>query len=295
MLWLYIALVAQFLNAAVILLDRFLVTSKTIKHPVVYAFYVSILSGVVIVLWPLGYVRPPTADVVWLSLAVAVTYIFSILCLYKSLKISEASDVAPVMGAISASATFIFSLLILETDLSPNFLIGFILLVAGTALMSSLRLSFTSVMYAMLAGILFGLSSVIMKVIFSKTDFLDGFFWSRMANVASALMLLIWPGNLRAVTRSLLQSSSSTKLLVLANKTLAGLALLLIFIAIKLGEVSLVNAASGLQFVFLLFFALIFTKEMPRFFSETINDREVLWHKFIATAFIVSGFFVLFL
>ena len=142
---------------------------------------------------------------------------------------------------------------------------------------------------------MFGLSSVFVKIIFTKTDFLDGFFWSRMANVAGALMLLAWPGNFRAIKDSVFGSSRSTKSLILANKALAGVAFLLILLAIKLGEVSLVNAMSGMQFVFLLLFAVLFTKKMPQFFSETVHRHDVLWHKFISTMFIVIGFFLLFL
>ncbi len=295
MLWLYLALIAQFLNAAVILLDRFLVKSKTIQRPAVYAFYISILSGVVIVFWPLGFVRQPTIEIVWLAVAIAIPYILSILFLYKSLKLAEASDVAPVTGAVSALATFVFGFIFLKSGLPANFLIGFILLVVGTALMSHLRLGGKSASYAIISGVMFGLSSIFVKIIFTKTDFLDGFFWSRMANVGGALMLLVWPDNFRAIKNSLLNSTRSTKSLILVNKTLAGFAFLLILAAIKLGEVSLVNAMSGMQFVFLLLFALIFTKKMPQFFSETIHRHDVLWHKFISTILIVLGFFVLFL
>lgn len=295
MLWLYLALIAQFLNAAVILLDRFLVKSKTIQRPAVYAFYVGMLSGVVVILWPLGFVRPPTLEVVWLSVVIAAAYILSILFLYKSLKLGEASDVAPVTGAVSAIATFVFSIVFLNSGLPTNFFIGFVLLVVGTALMSHLRLGGKAASYAIISGVMFGLSSVFVKIIFTKTDFLDGFFWSRMANVAGALMLLVWPANFRAIRDSIFKSSRSTKSLILANKALAGFAFLLILLAIKLGEVSLVSAMSGMQFVFVLLFAVIFTKRIPKFFSETVHLHDVLWHKFVSTMLIVIGFFLLFL
>ncbi|OGN05088.1 MAG: hypothetical protein A2831_00195 [Candidatus Yanofskybacteria bacterium RIFCSPHIGHO2_01_FULL_44_17] len=293
MSWIYLALFAQVLSGLVILLDKFLVSSKAVSRPVVYAFYVGIMSGAVVVYFPL--VSWPTFRVIELSFVIALTYIFSILFLYKSLKISDASDVAPVMGAVSALSTFLFSLWLLKDALPGNFLIGFVFLVAGMFLMSRLRFSKSSTSYVILAGILFGISSVFVKIIFRETTFWDGFFWSRMANVAGAFMLLLWPGNFTAVIKNFKESRAKTKLLVVANKALAGLAFLFVLLAIRMGDVSLVNAIGGMQFVFVLLFAFILTKKIPGHFSENVHEGNVFLHKFVSTMLIVVGFFMLFI
>src|SRR3989344_5225375 len=293
MSWIYLALFAQVLSGLVILLDKFLVSSKAVSRPVVYAFYVGIMSGAVVVYFPL--VSWPTFRVIELSFVIALTYIFSILFLYKSLKISDASDVAPVMGAVSALSTFLFSLWLLKDALPGNFLIGFVFLVAGMFLMSRLRFSKSSTSYVILAGILFGISSVFVKIIFRETTFWDGFFWSRMANVAGAFMLLLWPRNFTAVIKNFKESRAKTKLLVVANKALAGLAFLFVLLAIRMGDVSLVNAIGGMQFVFVLLFAFILTKKIPGHFSENVHEGNVFLHKFVSTMLIVVGFFMLFI
>ena len=293
MMWIYLVFIAQILSGAVILLDKFLVSSRAISNPTVYTIFVGLLSGVVIVVFPL--VTYPTVNIVGLSFVIAFTYIFSIFFLYKSLKISDASDVAPVMGAVSAVATFGFSLVILGDALPSRFFVSFVFLVVGTLIMSHFRFSSRSVLYVVIAGVLFGLSSVYVKKMFLGTDFLTGFFWSRMANVVGALALLAWPSNFKAFLVTIKESSFNTKFLVVANKALAGTAFWLILVAIKLGEVSLVNAMAGMQFIFVLIFAFIFTKKLPRYFSEKVTEKNIFLHKFVSTALIVIGFFLLFI
>ncbi len=300
--WIYLVIIAQFISAAVVLIDKYLVGSKTDSHgsapaggPAVYTFYVSILSGVVLVILPFGWVLLPTLSVILISLAVAFSYIFSILFLYNSLKTSDASDVAPVMGAISALSTLFFSFIILKNSLPHNFMIGFLYLIAGTFLMSHFRFDKKSSIYVILAGLLFGLSSVFTKMIFNQTTFVNGFFWSRMANVLAAVTLLLWPANLKAIVQNLKYSTKETKFLVIGNKALAGLAFLLILGAIKLGEVSVVNALGGIQFVFLLLLAFIFTYKMPEHFHEAVHRERNLIKKITASSLIIIGLYLLFI
>lgn len=290
-----LAVAAQFLSAVVVLVDKYLVTSpKASLHPVVYAFYVGILSAVVVVLIPFGIVLVPPPEVVISYFIVAFSSIFSTLFLYKSLQLSDASDVAPVMGAVSAIATFAFSFLILHEDLPRSFLLGFAFLVAGTFLISHFRFVRSSISYTLAAGMLFGLSSVFIKLIFRDTTFLNAFFWSRIANVIGALVLIAWPANLKAILNSLKKSPAKAKVTVVGNKVIAGLASLLLLLAISRGSPSLVNALVGIQFIFLFIFAALFAKRLSAYLYENIGPKEAL-HKFSAIVLVVIGFFFLFL
>src|SRR3989344_5380687 len=141
MAWVYLIIIAQFLFAIVTLVDKHLVTSSRIGKPFIYTFYVGAMSGVAVLLLPFGVVATPELIVVWLSLVSGMSYVFSLFFLYKSLKLSDASDVAPVLGAVSAAATFVFALIFLGENLSGNFLYGFLLLVVGTFITSYFHLS----------------------------------------------------------------------------------------------------------------------------------------------------------
>jgi drug/metabolite transporter (DMT)-like permease len=295
MTWIYLVLVAQFINAVVVLVDRHLIVSPEIGKPVIYTFYVGIMSGVVLAVLPFGLVSWPSLLVIWLSLIAGITFVTSLFFLYSALKVSDASDVSPAVGAVSAISTLLFSAWLLRSTISDNFLYGFVFLVIGTLLMSYFRLSPKAATFLVISGILFGLSSVFVKILFNHTTFWDGFFWSRMANVVAVLILLFWPANRKAIFSNVKKSPASTKLAVIINKVLAGGAFILILYAIKLGDVSIVNALSGVQFAFLLILAVIFTKKFPEYFHEDISNKKIIVQKLIATAFIAVGLALLFI
>ena len=49
--WIILVVIAQFINAFVAIIDKYLVSSKRVGEPVVYAFYVSILSALSIIIF----------------------------------------------------------------------------------------------------------------------------------------------------------------------------------------------------------------------------------------------------
>jgi len=293
-IWLSLVIIAQLMNAAVVLADKYFLHSKSVAEPVVYAFYVSLLSGFVVVLVPFGLISWPSLTVVLLSLAMAVSYILSIYFLYTALKESNASDVVPVTGSVSAIATFILAHFFLKDVLPFGFSIAFVLLVIGTLLISRFRFTGRSLLYVLLAGALFGTSAFLVKLIFLNASFINGFFWSRMANVIGALFLLLWPANIKAITHNVSSSPSKTKWLVTGNKALAGVSFALTLLAIKLGNVAVINALGGLQFVFLLLFAYVCAKEFPAIFKGELYHHK-FGQKLFGVACIVLGFFALFI
>lgn len=294
-IWLSLVVLAQIINAAIVLVDKYLLNStKGVGQPVVYAFYVSMLSGVVLIMVPFGAVSWPGTMVIGLSLAMALAYILSIYFLYSALKITDASDVVPVAGAVSAIATFTLAYFGLSQDLPGNFMLAFAFLVVGTLLISHFRFDTKSFILVFFSGILFGVSAFLIKLIFLYASFADGFFWSRMANVFGALFLLLIPSNWTAIKNSLGRSSEGIKWMVVGNKTLSGISFLLIMIAINMGSVSIVNALSGLQFVFLLTFAYFCVNRFPSVFSGEIHPHRFN-HKLYGIIFIIFGFLALFL
>lgn len=294
MLWIYLIIIAQFLNAVVTLIDKHLVTSILIGKPVVYAFYIGAMSAVAILLLPFGVVFTLTPNVFWFSLTAGVSYVFSLLFLYKSLKLSDASDVSPALGAISAITTLGFSFVFLGKNLSGNLLYGFIFLVIGTFFTSYFHLTRKATIFLVIAGILFSFSTVFLKELFNQTTFWNGFFWSRMANVFGVILLLFWPDNTRAILGNIKSSSVGTKAAVIANKVIAGFAFLIILYAIKLGDIAVINALIGIQFAFLLLLTVLFTGRFPKYFYETTHQHAIL-RKIIATTVIIAGLALLFL
>ncbi len=264
--WVLLAVCAQFLTAVTVLIDKHIVTRPApIGKPIVYAFYVSLLSGFVIFIAPFGYVGMVPAKVLALSLVNAGAFVAAIFFLYSALRYARASDAAPVVGAISAISTVVFAGIWISDDFALTHLPALGLLVAGTAIISHFHFSHHALRSTLLAGFFFGAAAFTAKLVFLEVAFIDGFFWTRAMNVVIALGFLAIPTIRTAILHGGRSASHGTQSLVLGNKIIGGVAGVMTALAISLGSVSIVNALGGLQFVFLFVLALLFAKRIPLF------------------------------
>jgi uncharacterized membrane protein len=285
--WLALAIFAQFLFALSTLVDKHIVTrAGTIGKPVVYAFYVALLSGFVIVLAP--WVSWPSHHVLLLSLVNAMTFTAAIYLLYCALSIARASDVSPVVGGVSAIVTAILAAMWIEGDVALVHVVPIGLLALGTAIISHFHFTKRAIFYTIAAGCFFGVTILLGKLIFNEVPFIDGFFWPRLFNVLVALSLLFVPSFRDAIFHGGRRSSRGAKGLVIGNKVLGGVAAAMTAYAVSLGPVAVVNALAGLQFVFLFVFALVFAHKMP-LFSDDKTGSHGGWHTFVGIGLIVAG------
>src|SRR3989338_8450075 len=203
MLWLYLALTAYFINAVVFIIDKYLLNAPIPKYHA-YAFGVSILSLSSLLLIPFG--------VSWHGLSYFLIALLSGACffvgltfLYKAIKKSDVSVAATETGAMTAVFTYLFSVSILSELLSFNRLGAFLLLVLGILILGKVgkRLYFT----ALLSGLFFGLSYVLMKFSFNSSDFINRIFWTRIGFVGSAFLTL-FSGHVREEIRLSYDNSS---------------------------------------------------------------------------------------
>lgn len=287
--WLALAVFAQFLFAVTTLIDRHIVVkARHIGEPIVYAFFVSLLSGFVIVLLPFGVVHVPSAHVVVLSFVNASVFVAGIYFLYSALRLARASDVAPVVGAVSAVGAFVLAGVFIEGDITAGLIPPVLMLAAGTALISHFHFTRRAMFFTLLAGFFLGATAFSFKLVVLAVSFLDGFFWTRMMNMALALSLLIVPALRKTIFHGGARSSNGAKLLVLSNKIIAGVASVLTSFAISLGSVSIVNALAGLQFVFLYIFSFVFGKRMPELPGGRAHGHGG-WQTAAGVALIVAG------
>ena len=307
--WIILAVGAQFILAVVSLIDKYIVTGeKETPRPFAYAYITCLMSGASIVVYALsGLQLPlegvnfpdirniafPTLTVVAFSFLAAYTFFYGLVSLFSALRDSDASDVIPVVGAVSALCTFALSYAFLGARLSPNFLVGLFLLALGTLLMSHLRFTWQIALRALHAGLFFGLHYVTFKGLLGITSFDNAFFWSRIGFVAVALSLLLVPEYLEKVRTQVKSTDSRSSMLVIMNKILAGIGSILILKATELGDASVVQALGGLQFIFILLIGVLFMHKRSKKFGERVTGAEIL-HKSISIGLITLGFFVLF-
>lgn len=307
--WLLIVVVAQFLNAVVAVVDKYIVSSPVIARPSLYAFYVSILSASAVLVFlfsgipiPIEGISIPNFEnvavppvmVLGISLLAGLALFGALTGLFSALKRADASDVIPVTGAASAVSALVLSYLFLDASLTQGFAWGFVLLVAGTLILSNYRFWYKTLWFSLGSGFLFGAHFVCLKLLFIETNFDDAFFWSRVGIVAIALLFLLLPKLRRQCVAKTKEAGKKIWFLIIGNKVLAGLASIMLLKAIELGDVSIVQALGGLQFVYLLGFTIFFGRELPQLCGEKCTRKQLV-QKTVAVAVILAGFALLFL
>lgn len=290
--WLTLAILAQFLSALTVFIDKYVLVSKRgIKHPSAFAFYTMMLSGVVVVLIPFGVVSVPTTEIALLSLISATLYMTGLLFLYRSLQELSVTDVIPITAAFGAMATGVLAALFLAQDLTFAMLPAFLLLIAGTTFIYCFCFSWRLFFMTLGAGVLIGASTFAVKLVFEAADFGNALFWPLFMNVVVALVVLA-PSRFYSIKDGFKSSSSGAKWMVLLSKALGGLAFFLTFIAIYLGSVSIVSALGGLQLVFLFLLTPLLMRRVRVFSGELVSSTLVL--KAVGTLCIVLGLAALF-
>ena len=192
------------------------------------------------------------------------------------------------MGAVF---TYIFSVLILKESLASTNLLAFIFLVGGIFLLGKLQRHIF--LTALLAGVFFGLSYVFLKFFFNYSDFVNGLFWTRLGFVGTAFTTLI-SGNIREEIKFSYQNAPSrSKGLFILNKFIAGIGFIILYFSIRLGDVSLVNALLGFQFMFTFLLAIVLKDKLPGI-KENLN-KSVLVSKLAGMTFVLVGLSILFL
>ena len=286
--WIYFALIAYLFNAFVSVIDKQLL-SQSITKPVGYAFWVAVLSTPVLVLIPLG-VRLPSLNYFLISLSSGATFFLGLIFLYKSLKPSDLPVIATKVGAWSALSTLVFSGIILKEYLVSFHALAFTFLVVGIFLLSYLGKG--TLHHSIFSGVFIGLSSVLIKLAFNQSDFINGFFWTRIGFVLIALTV-VFSKTIRADIVSFLKhSSQKSKSLLVLNKLLGSMASVSLQYSIQIGSVILVNALLGMQFVFILLFAVLLKRQIPAI-RENLQGK-VLFLKLCSVAIIAIGFALVF-
>lgn len=307
--WILLVVAAQFINALVALIDKYVVSSPDLPRPFAYAFYISTLSAFSVCIFlfedisiPLdGVAMPsfsnvaaPTLSTLLVSLCAGATFFGALVSLFSGLRRAGASDVVPVVGATSAITAFLLSYFLLDDPLAPNFALGFVLLIIGTLILSFFRFGLPTLALSIASGALFGTHFVILEVMFLRTHFDDAFFWSRMGIVVIALALFLTPFLRRRLAIKSATARRRASAYIVGNKLLAGLASIMILKAIELGDVAVVQALGGLQFAFLLVFAAVFNRGLPKVCGEKCSPYQLV-HKTVGVIIIIIGFAALFL
>ena len=289
--WLTIVLTGHLLNALAFLMDKFLLSSKRIPSPFVYAFFIGALGILALVLIPFGVTVPSNIEMAR-ALIAGATFVLALVFFFAGLKENEASRVVPLTGGLVPAFTFALAYLFLGERLGQIEILAFAALVVGGVLITIERKGKSSTkgyVYAVVAALIFAVSFVITKQVFIEQNFVSGFVWSRIGGFATALLFLLIPEARYGILHQPKQKGTgSTTALFLTGQVAGALGFTLMNYAISLASVSLVNAMQGAQYAFLLVMVGLLSRKFPKILSERLSGW-VLVQKIMAIILISIG------
>jgi drug/metabolite transporter (DMT)-like permease len=274
-----IAIVAYLAFSVNSVIDKFLL-KKTIPKPAVYAFYIGILSGIALLLFPFG-LTVPSWKILGLALVSGAAFILALLAFFEGLKREDASRVLPSIGAMVPAFTFVLSAVIVGERLLPREIWGLAVLTAGTLLISGWnplerKKKVPWFRFAALAALLFALSFTFAKAVYLDQSFISGLIWTRVGMVLAALSFLLFPSFRRDISQTTQNINGGSKVLFLSGQLLAAGGGLLQNYAVSMGSVTLVNALQSTQFAFLFLLTLILSLYFPKILLEDISKRTLV-------------------
>lgn len=291
--WFTFALLGYFLYSLVTISNKFLLRQRATTKPLVFTFWVCLFSLLTFVLAPFGLHWP---GINWLAydLLAGLIFFVSLWAFYKVLDINEASRSASLLGGLTPIVILALSYLFLGETLSLSHFWAFALLVAGGLLISlekikhSFREGVKGMGFLFLTIILHAIYFVMLKHLFNYQDFITGFVWSRLGLVLGALALLIYGPWRREIINSMHQATAKVGSLMVGSKLAAGFGSLFISLAIFRGDVALVNALKGSEYVFLFLLTILLSNKFPNILHEK-HSRGIILQKIVAIILICAG------
>jgi len=319
-MWLPIAIVAYFINAGVYTADKYFL-SKKVHSSISYAFYVGIWSiGNVVLFWFAPFV--PSWQWLAIDVIAGLLFLWALVAWYKALHQSEATKVVPIVGAFIPIFSFLLAYVFLGEILTPQQLLALFILIAGGILIS-IKQREVSLMHkcarcsralfgfligktysedhpmrrlivnSLISAFIFAAYYVLIKYVYLHQPFLGSYVWTRMGSFIGALALLVVPSYRRLIFEKKRRAETGRSLpLFLSIRFFAVIAFILLNYAIALGNVALVNALQGVQYIFLIFIILVLSEQYPKILREEMS-KKVLLQKFIGVLLVSVGLYLL--
>jgi len=284
--WLYFAIFAYLFNALAFLIDKYLLVTH-IPRPFAYAFWVAILSVSAIVLIPFG-VATQSVGYLLISLISGGSFFIALIFLYKAIKTSDISVASTMSGVATAVFSYFLAVPLLGEPTGIINSTAIAMLIVGMFLLG--RADKSIWLLAIWAGLFFGISFVFLKMSFDASNFINGLFWTRMGFVGAALVSLVFNPLRKDVIGSFKNTRLRVRAVFVGSKLLAAAGFLLLYYAIRLGTVSVVNSLLGFQFLFIFILALMFKSRIPSL-EENIDKRHIV-NKIIGIGFVIAGFLI---
>jgi len=296
-MWFIVALIAFFLMAGVSVADKFLLTKSKLV-PISFAFMVSLLgalaSSVLVFFEPNFYL--PARQLGQIIIAGSGFY-FGVYFMYLVVVRHEVSRVNPMINSTVPIIAYLLTFLLVVERMAGLKLLGAAIVIIGSYLLSQAgvkktRLDARALWLVFFSALMFGVHFVFSKAVYEQMSFLNAFVWIRWSILFAALVYTTFSLSWLKVfgkSKSVEKVSAKTQWFVLVfGQAMGAVAVILQQYAINLGNVTLVTALQGVQYLFVLILAIVLTKKFPALFKEDVAPAVVA-KKAVYSLLLIAG------
>lgn len=287
-------LLAYFLSGIAVLVDKFLLTSK-ITNPLIYVFYLSLVSLLILVLVP--FTIFPSLVVFLLASISTIVWTSGLVFMYLALKEGLVTRVIPVNGTLIP--IFLLIAAIFTKSVTDIEIAAILVLILGLILLTIFewrgKITLRETVYIVLSALLFAGSYLFLREAYLRTNFLTVLVWSRVVLVPLGFLIVVIPKSRRMVLGSGEKSFSlfsKQGLLFLAGQASGGTSEILLTFSVSLATPALVNSLQGSQYLFLFIASLFLGKKFPEVFKEKHTHLKTTL-KVIGILCIAVGLYIL--
>lgn len=288
-------LLAYGLNALSVTVDKILLT-KNVPNPLIYVFYFSLVSLIVIVLVP--FTQIPSLQVFALASLSTLLWSLGAYFMFKAMQIGLVSRVVPVIGTL-IPLLLLFQAFFNQT-INPNQATAVLLLVLGLIFLTIQdwqgSLSKKELAFIILSTAFFASSYVFLRQAYLlQNHFITVFVWSRFILIPVGILLLAIPPSRTIILNKQGQKLNLNKnflILFIIGQFCGGFAELLLTFSVSLAEPALVNSLQGAQYGLIFILTLALSKKYPEVFKESIYKKTIL-SKITGIILIAIGLYIL--
>jgi len=194
-LYIYLVLIGQLLWAFLSLIDKFMISKKFITNPLVFIIFNGIMNIALLLFIPFIDIHKPSLEIVVSAVLFATLYLAGIAAYYKAIEYEDISKVIMLFN-LEPVLVLLFSFLFLHEILRLNQFAGFTFLLAAAFVVTfkktktGFKMS-NALWFMIISGVTAAISYVAAKNVYNLTDFLNAFFWLRVASFAPLILLFI--------------------------------------------------------------------------------------------------------
>lgn len=298
MSWILLALCAPVFDTIVNFIDKYLVGEKVKDYRAMPIFMGIVGTCAGIILFGLrGFPLFALTDMILILTAGILTY-FSIYFYFKTLDFEETSIVVLLFQA-SPIITLVLSSVFLRETISFQQFLGFILVLSASTAISldtSSKGAFKlnrSFYYIMASNIFWSSGAILFKYTAPSNDFVSTLGLEGIGIGIGALMAYLCHANLRKAFQDTLQKVSRPVLgLLTLNEILSLTGKWLVFWAVLLGPVALVDVVVSVQVFYAIAAGWVLTYLFPQIFKEDLSKSTLLLKIASAITLMVGVFLI---